>query len=398
MSARACLALGLWFVAAPTIAEAQTIQVDRIRGRGGRLVERRLTDGLVEAGFTESDDPEIRIRGRVRRRGRAYLVQLELERGGDVGRVERRGRDADEIVAALVEEIRLLIPPPEPEPPPEPDPVEPVAAATDPRPRAPADPPSAERSLDDAADAIELAVGGGVVGRAQSFTDDLFDRIGAYRLDAAPFLAVRGRWLPLRHASSDPWLGVGVQASAWTAVGLATETTGADEAQSLETTLHEVTIGLFYRMPIVDPIVIEPSVDYAESTFLLSAPGPAGPDGSPEAVPDVVYRQIRPRVAAEVALPLSFAVRAEVAWLAVLSAGRLDDADWFPRSSTNGVELVLAASWRFDRWFGARVYVAHARYVSTLSPEPGDSRVAGGALDEWTRGGLELSVFVPGAP
>ncbi|MGE3629824.1 MAG: hypothetical protein AB7P00_07920, partial [Sandaracinaceae bacterium] len=97
-------------------------------------------------------------------------------------------------------------------------------------------------------------------------------------------------------------------------------------------------------------------------------------------------------------LPIGFSVRAEVAWLAVLGTGRMDDADWFPRSSTTGVELGGAVAWRFDRWFSVRLFLLHSRYISALNPEPGDFRVVGGSLDTWTRGGAEFGFIVPGMP
>ena len=81
---------------------------------------------------------------------------------------------------------------------------------------------------------------------------------------------------------------------------------------------------------------------------------------------------------------------------AVFEAGRLDDADWFPRSSTSGVEVGGRVAWRFDPWVGVALSLSHARFISALSPEPGDPRIVGGALDEWTRGSAALVIYVPG--
>lgn len=397
------LALALLGCLAAAPAQAQTVSVGRIRGHGGRVVQRRLEAGLVEAGFTESDTPELRVTGRVRQRGRRYVLSLELSRAGDVGRVRRQARTPAALIEAAVSEIRMLVPPPPPEPPSEPEPVPeppPPAAATEPPPReAPAVAPRGRNPLDDAQDALEVGVGFGVVGRAHAFGGDQLDQIGSYRLDGAPILAARATWFPLMHFTSDPLLRVGIRASAWTALALSTERSGVDPTEAgIETTMHEETIGLLYRLTVSDLVTIEPSFDYAQTVFRLAAPGPQRNGERVEAVPDVEYRQLRPRVAVELALPEGLSARADVAWLAVLSAGRLDDADWFPRSTTNGVELGAAVSWRFDRWFAARVYFAHARYVSALNSEPDDQRLAGLAVDEWTRGGVELSFVVPGTP
>lgn len=411
------LALALAAAAAPaSVAEAQTVHVGRVRGPQGRTMARRLEQGLEGAGFTLTDSADIEINGRVRRQGRQIVFALDIVRDGETGRVRHTGRRPAEVVQAAVEEIRALFPADggggassSEDPPDEPDEPAPAAAAsTAPAPAAssaPAPAPGGSNPLDGARDALEVWVGGGVVGRAQSFRGDLLDTVGSYRLDAAPILNARFRWFPLWHLTNSPLLGIGVQGSAFGAIGLSSERATNDTPESLGTTLTEVTFGLVYKLPIIELLTLEASLDYAQSTFRVDSVGARriDEDGGQldtrgEAIPDVVYDQLRPRLAVELNLPLGFGARVDAAYLAVLSAGRLDDADWFPRSSTGGVEIGAAFSWRFDRWFAARLYFAHARYISSLSPEPGDDRVAGGALDEWTRGGIELAFIVPGTP
>ena len=307
-------------------AQAQTFDVGRIRGPQGRAIARRLTRAMTAAGFTEGDSPELEISGRVRRRGWRLVLSLELARNGDVGRVEARERTPRALVNSVVEEIRMLVPQgagAEPQDEPEPDePDEPDASADEPaEPTGPAVTPGGANPLDDAGDALEVWIGGGVVGRAQSFRGDLFDQVGSYRLDAAPQLNASARWFPLRHFSNDPMLGIGIQASAWTAIGLSSERAGAEDVEDLGTTMYEASLGVLYRLPLLDLLVIEPGFDYVESAFRLTAPGPERFSDQVEAVPDVTYQQLRPRVAVELVLPEGLGVRADVAWLAVSERG-----------------------------------------------------------------------------
>lgn len=385
----------------PAAAQAQTFELS-MSGRGHRRFSPALHAALEAQGFTPVEaDAAVRIEGRVRGRGRRWTARVEFTFEGETGRVEGAGPSPDRMAAEMAEEIRLLVPagvpsepPDEPAPPPEPT-TGPAHVET---------PPAAEAAPEARSNPsnsmLELAVDVGLLGRAQSFRDDLFEALGRYQLDAWPTLGARGRFDPLRLVSDDPWLAVGLVGSVWSALGPTSGLT-TDPERDLSTTLYEWTVGLVYTMPLHEVFSLEIGVAYGEMVFSLEAPEPEGEVRNmtvSEFVPDVAYAELRPSLRAGLHLPAGFTVRAGAAWLAALSTGRLDDDDWFPRSNTMGIDMQLDVQWRFDTWVGLRVYASHARRWSALNPEPGDPRIAGGALDELTRAGAELLLWLPGAP
>lgn len=383
-------------VGLPAAAHAQTFTLD-LSGRGARAFSPALREALEDEGFEAVDAPpsDVRLEGQVRGRGRRWTARLELIVDGESGRVEGQGRSAAQMASEMASEIRMLVP----------EAAEPVAAPEPaesddpPAPEEPAPEPAAE-SNDTRVSAVELGVSIGLVGRAYSFRDDLFETLGRYQLEAWPYLAARARVDPLRFFTDEPWLAIGVTGSVWGALGPTSGLT-TDPERDLGTTLFDWSVGLVWDLPLHEVFSLQVGVAYGEMVFALEAPEAEGETSNAtgaEFVPDVTYTEVRPSLRAGLHLPAGFTIHVGASWLAALGTGRLDDADWFPRSSTMGIEMEADVVWRFDAWMGARLYASHARRWSALSPEPGDPRIAGGALDELTRGGAEFVLWLPGAP
>ncbi|MEA2696373.1 MAG: hypothetical protein QOI66_644 [Myxococcales bacterium] len=220
---------------------------------------------------------------------------------------------------------------------------------------------------------LELGVGGRVFSRSMTFSENI-SQIPAYRLDRATAITIDMAFHPfaLVESTRDDWIaGIGITGNVTYAMGITTEMAGADGRARTE--VHGYELGLRYRAPlgIVDLI---PRAAYLAETFAANVGSVA---------PDVDYRVLRAGLGISLALSRQAFMRASGDYLDVLSAGRLNDADRFPRAVTRGVDVSLGAGYAFADNVEAWVAVALRRYGYDMKSQQGDRLIAGGALDEY---------------
>ncbi|HUQ08508.1 MAG TPA: hypothetical protein VM261_38720, partial [Kofleriaceae bacterium] len=110
-----------------------------------------------------------------------------------------------------------------------------------------------------------------------------------------------------------------------------------------------------------------------------------------ELVPDVTYRYARGGL--DLAVPRGrWTWMARGGWRQLVSVGELKD--WFPRTTGNGLDASLGAGLRVTRWLSAYARADVRHYFFAMNPEPGDERVAGGAVDTFLGGAVGLAVTI----
>ena len=248
---------------------------------------------------------------------------------------------------------------------------------------APADeePPRPKQSEEIPRPYLEIGAGGRVFSRSMTFTEN-YSNIPAYRLDRATALTIDVAFHPFAVADStrDQWIaGLGLTGNITYAMGVTTEVAGADGRARTE--VHGYELGVRYR-GIAGPVDIVPRVGYIADTFAANV-GPVSPD--------VDYRVVRAGLLLRLALSRQAFMRANADYLDVLSAGRLNDADRFPRAVTRGVDIGLGAGYAFSDNVEAWVAVGLRRYGYDLKVQPGDNLIAGGALDEYVSMSMGLT-------
>ena len=105
--------------------------------------------------------------------------------------------------------------------------------------------------------------------------------------------------------------------------------------------------------------------------------------GATAALPSVAYRFVRAGADVHVTFLSAFTAFAGGSYLDILDSGYT--AQLFPRESVGGVEGHLGASYDLTKRWQASVSAAYTRFFYSVNPVPGDTTVAGGALDEQTR-------------
>ena len=384
-------------------AEAQSARVAvRVRGPGAGSIERAVGRALAAHGYEmvkgRREQAALRVDGKVRARGsgkrRRVTVSLEVRRasGQVVGRLRVRGvparvaaeRVEEELWPAIVASVSDAAPKPEPAPEPEPAPPPVVEVRAEP----PAPVVQAEVSAaapddrdEDAWHWISLSVGPELYGRHYSYRDDLFEVLRAYDLTATPALTATAEVYPVSRRRDAR------RRNALAGLGLAGRFTHVprfdteDVAGSrYESEAQSYLAGVRYRIQIAR-VALAGALDYGSQSFSI-APVADAPDPD---FPDARYRYLRAGVAGAAPLWGGFAVAGGVGYRQVLASGEIESSDFFPRSSARGIDGELELSYALMLGFDVRAGAALERYGHDLAPEPGDPRVAGGALDQYPR-------------
>lgn len=234
-------------------------------------------------------------------------------------------------------------------------------------------PPALPRTL--ANEAIRFRVGVGLFARELSWVDDLFESLAGYQLGAAPAFRFDAAWFPGAHFESGPlsWVGLDVEAE----LPFAVESNRG--STSYPTAASAWRLGVLGRLPL-DPVEIRLGAGIGERRFHLetSEEGFSVPD-----LPEVRYQTFGFRAGLTVRLADRVDIDAHGSWGLMLDAGAIGRGPWFPRSESHTagaggglavhIDGGVSAFGRFD-WQGA---------FFNMRPEPGDARVAGGALDQF---------------
>jgi hypothetical protein len=172
---------------------------------------------------------------------------------------------------------------------------------------------------------------------------------------------------------------LGVTGAFARAVGLSSsDASGAHVGTSWQT----FDVGVRQRVHVASNVLLRLSFGYGNVAFLFDA---APSDVS--VLPSVRYTFLRAGLDTRVSFG-AFSVVGGGAYLDVASSAM---SDVFPRASFGGVEANLGAAYAVARHVELAFGLGYTRMFATLSPEPGDAHVAGGALDEMYKASIGVA-------
>jgi hypothetical protein len=337
------------------------------------------------------------VSARVQKRG-AWQVRLEVRRG-DTGaavgsfvladrRLERLETQVVRLAPARVRRLLAQAATPEPElrvrPAPAPAPPEVVASASvEPQPlevaaQAPPAEPAAPGPRPTSPPFAELSIEGRLFTRSFSYVQNL-SGLPDYKLVGALATAVDLTLYPA------PLVGrgfppIGVTAALDYAPGVRSRVAGSD--QKLGTSVHAYRVGVKYRLAW-SGLSLAPQLAYGAQVFQTADPSPGAPD--------VRYRLVWAGADARWEPGARIAVLANVAYLYPLSTGSLGAAGRFPRVTANGATVEVGAAVGITRGLEVRLTLGLRRFGLAMHARPGDTLVAGGAVDELSWVGLGLA-------
>jgi len=399
---------------------AQTAQPRRVvmlefSGKQSKAARGSLSDGLAAAGYDvvpKSDalaggEPTTteqyvalaaRLRlsafigGKLQKARAGYKLELTVRNGAD-GQVldpvtveaptlkKLKAKLSDTLPQELASTLDNTAPPPEPEAKPEPAEADTPATQAAPKPApAPAaaasDEPDAEAASERDGEAtyslIELAVGIRGYSRDLTYNDDLFDKLPIFQLGAAPAALVSLRLYPLARSSRGFLRHVGLDGAF--EYGFATTVTDV-RRRELDVSTHQFHAGLRVRFPVATH-ELGVSAGYGQHHVAVEAPSP------PELVPDLDYEFLRVSLDARFAVN-DFLFGFHGGYRLLLSTGQFETEQWFPRATGAGVEAGAFVGQKLSDNFALHGGFDLVRYFFSLNPEPDDTNIAGGALDQY---------------
>jgi len=229
---------------------------------------------------------------------------------------------------------------------------------------------------------IELALGGGVLGRSLRYRQDLFGTLGSYQLNGTPVFGGTLAVYPLAPLSHGPLAYVGLVGGWARTAGFSTSLYG----QPVDASSDRLAGGLRLRVPI-GPSEVGVTGEYGRQYFRFGTlPGQSSP------IPNYDYDFLLAALDARVVLG-SFALLLGGGYLGVLQNG-LASSGYFPHSQVAGVEANLGPAYLFNDVVELRLTGDYQRYFFSMDSRPGDLHVAGGATDQYLSIVLALAVRI----
>jgi hypothetical protein len=210
-----------------------------------------------------------------------------------------------------------------------------------------------------------------------SYVDRLTPTLRSYSLFAAPLAVVEAELYPLARAGVPVLKDFGATLDYAMAFGLSSADASGN---SVGTTWSSFDAGVRERVPVSRSVLLGLHGGYGENAFQFS-----GALQSAAELPGVRYRYVRGGADARLALG-ALSLYAYGSYLGVLAAGSV--GAYFPRATIAGVEGRFGVAHAVGRSVELSLEMAYARFFYTLNPRPGDSYVAGGALDQMAFGSL----------
>ncbi len=223
-----------------------------------------------------------------------------------------------------------------------------------------------------------------VFNRALGFDDDRAGVMRPYELDAAPAFKLAVETHPAAFFSRGVAHMVGLVAGYGRAFALqSTDSRGV----AYDTTAWEATVGLRLRAPLdpSDPDLALVAAWHRQVFYVRAEEGRAL-----RGVADLVYDSARLGVSARVPVGERFSVRADAAYLFVVSTGELGEA-FFPHATSGAVDASAAVAARVTAGVEARLGVEVRYYFHTMNAEPGDAYQVAGASDRYLFGTLGVA-------
>lgn len=231
---------------------------------------------------------------------------------------------------------------------------------------------------DDRHQALLVNVGMQMFSRNFYYHDDIFGELPPYYLLLAPALAIELQWFPMAHFTKKGFLRhIGLHGHFAYAVGLGTR---SPDGTDFPTTAMSYGIGLWGRIP-VSTITFDLAVSFSGRMFENNPP-PNTP--STAVVPGVHYQQLRFGGGVRWSVNRYFEIGAEGAYLLPFSTGQIATDGFFPKLTAGGFDVGARIRITPIKWLHIIIGAQLVHYFYSMNSEPGDQRVAGGAIDQYT--------------
>lgn len=270
-----------------------------------------------------------------------------------------------------------------------PDPAAGTTAALGPGTRVETAPPSARTASAHNETPLEVSIGVNYLTRSLSYKDDLFKALRPYSLSGAPALRIEAAWYPAAHFTKTFARNIGLDL-------IADYTPAIDSGNAAGTKFPTKTSslegGLVGRWPF-GPHEVALHLGGGRHSFEVRA----SDRGVRSNVPAVDYVFLRLGLDARFAITDLLSVRAQAGWRRIFSAGDIHSQTWFPGAKLAGIDGSVVAGYEIFPQIEVQLGIEARRYYYVLEPEPGDTYIVGGAVDQYFIGRAGVAFYL-GAP
>ena len=223
---------------------------------------------------------------------------------------------------------------------------------------------------------LELQAGVGVGSRHFSYVERVTPSLRPYDLAAAPLAAVSAVVYPLSFTRIPGLRDLGVTGEYARAFGVSSQDSTGTQ---VGTTWQSFDVGATERIAVGRAVTANVSLGYGGNDFQFNQ----GLSSAAAALPGVAYRFVRAGADVHVTFLSAFTAFGGGSYMDMLDTGATGQL--FPRESVGGVEGHLGAAYALAKNWQVSLSAAYTRVFYSVNPVPGDTAVAGGALDEQTR-------------
>jgi hypothetical protein len=220
--------------------------------------------------------------------------------------------------------------------------------------------------------------------RSLKYNQAYSQNVGNYSLPAAPVADLGMRIYPLAFVSKGWASNLGLDLHGQLAFGLNSETS---DGTSYSTKYNEYDASLVGRVPL-GPHDLHFLAGYKGQNFTMDDAGAT--EEAP--VADVQYSGGRFGAGGRFVLTKAVALGFDAAYIYLFSYGELASDAWFPNTTGGGIEGQLFADIRLYKALDARLFASYQRNFFDFHSRVSDTRVAGGAVDEYINAGLALGM------
>jgi hypothetical protein len=230
------------------------------------------------------------------------------------------------------------------------------------------------------ADLFAVQAGLGVGMRRFSYVQSMTSALRPYDLAAAPVARVEAEVYPFSTMGIPVLRDFGVTGDYARAFALSSEDSNGSH---VGTSWQSFDVGAKQRFVVARWLLASVSAGYGGDDFRLDQSLEVS--GQTAALPTTAYRFVRAGGDVRVAIPAlpGLSVFGGGSYLDILSTGSMGQL--FSRETVGGIDGHVGASYGFAKRYEVSLGASYTRFFYSFNPVPGDTNVAGGALDEQTR-------------
>jgi hypothetical protein len=223
---------------------------------------------------------------------------------------------------------------------------------------------------------FELGMGG--YNRSLSFNQNLTPSLLSYTLGVGPIAVANVVMYPLDPLTGGLLGNIGLEAEIQQGFAISSTLVNNGVSTTYKNVVHDYAGGGRYRFTFGAANDVYLSVTGGEDAFTFTGRSPA----SVLMIPDTIYHYVRPGLGLHLGLGGGLSVALAGGYRVVLNHAGAQFQQFFPRSTVAGADAELQARYALSQMFEVRAGLEWRRYWFAINPRPGDTYVAGGAVDQ----------------